>query len=438
MIRRNCFSALTRHSVLCRASAIGSSCVDRQPQSPRLNPRYKRHHGFEVMANNHVVAQRRLFSSKKDTEETAPFNHSVKLKQRARAADSCRQYYNHYIRTQTAAAATQEGQEIIKKPILPYDYFHKEVAQRLVERLDDINVREEGFPLALEVGAGAEFVYDAIIDGCDDDLMLELDDDDVEYSGGRGGVRKLVQIDSCPAMLHRDDIFLEAKTKNQEEDNSIFCETYKIAGDLDESPLPFPDGTFDLVISSMAFHWVNDLPRLLTEIKRVLKPDGCLLFALPGGNTLPELRSSLVLSELERTGGVSTHVGPYIDLSNIGSLLTWTGFRLPTIDIDDIQIGYPNAMVLMEHLARMGEGNACMNRRDRVGLGTFVGAACLYRELYPAEEGNASEGIVASAQVIYGIAWKEHESQQSPDERGSAAHKLTDISVTKTSSNDEP
>ena len=89
--------------------------------------------------------------------------------------------------------------------------------------------------------------------------------------------------------------------------------------------------------------------------------------------------------------------------------------------------------MLMEHLARMGEGNACTGRRDRVGLGTFVGAACLYRELYPADEGNSDEGIVASAQVIYGIAWKEHESQQKPDERGSAEQKLPGVSVTKTS-----
>jgi len=307
----------------------------------------------------------------------------------------------------------------------------------LAERLDDICVRDEGFPLALEVGAGAEFLHDAIIDGCDDDLMLESDDDDnAENVGGRGGIRKLVQIDSCSAMLHRDDVFAE-EIKAKDEKNSTVCETFKLVANLDENPLPFPDGTFDLVISSMAFHWVNDLPRLLSEIERVLKPDGCLLFALPGGNTLPELRSSIVLSELERAGGVSTHVGPYIGLSNIGSLLTGTGFQLPTIDVDDIRIGYPNAFVLMEHLDRMGEGNASMNRRDRVGLGTFVGAACVYRELYPAEEGNHSEGIVASAQIMYGIAWKEHESQQKPKDRGSATVNMTDISVTKTSANDK-
>ena len=341
------------------------------------------------------------------------------------------------------------------KPVLPYDYFHKEVAQRLVERLDDINIRQEGFPLALEVGANSDVVHDAIIEGCEDHdelMMLDNDDDNAEYAGGRGGVCKLVQMDGCSAMLHRDDGIAEFIKNNKQsitssqggedgkakhDSNNSICETYKLAADLDSNtPLPFPTGTFDLVVSSMAFHWINDLPRLLTEIERVLKPDGCLLFALPGGNTLPELRSSMVLAELERTGGVSTHVGPYIDLSNVGSLLTGTGFRLPTIDIDDIQIGYPNAMVLMEHLDRMGEGNACMNRRDRVGLGTFLGAACLYRELYPAAEDEEEQegGIVASAQVIYGIAWKKHDSQQRPDERGSATESIVDIAVTKTTS----
>lgn len=371
--------------------------------------------------------------------ETAPFDRAVKLKQRTRAAESCRQQYHYYNNK-------NDNKDAPTKPIvLPYDYFHREIAQRLVDRLDDINIRENGeggFPLALEIGAGAGFVHEALIDGCceedendeNDEMSLldsSCDNNDVLYSG-RGGVRKLVQLDSCSAMLHRDDGYATSTSANNDSSSSkTICETYKLVAE-EEGPFPFPDGTFDLVISSMAFHWINDLPRLLTEIKRVLKPDGCLLFALPGGNTLPELRSSLVLAELERTGGVSTHLGPYIDLSNVGSLLTGTGFKLPTIDVDDIQIGYPNMMVLMQHLGRMGEGNACLNRKERVGLGTFVGAACLYDELYPAESDGEDDGIVASAQIIYGIAWKEHEAQQKPLERGSATHKMTDIAVTKT------
>jgi len=414
-------------------------------------------------SHHHPAHYHHFFSTTTTTSggsETAPFNRSVKLKQRTRAAESCRQQYQY--NNNDNRTTNNDNDSTASTTILPYDYFHREIAQRLVDRLDDINIRENGeggFPLALEIGAGAGFVHEAIVDGYadpddDDELLSIMDsdssgegDDDTENSNnnntvlysGRGGVRKLVQLDSCSAMLHRnDDNDEEATTASRRSstDNTTttttICETYKLVTE-EEGPFPFPDGTFDLVISSMAFHWINDLPRLLTEIKRVLKPDGCLLFALPGGNTLPELRSSLVLAELERTGGVSTHLGPYVDLSNVGSLLTGTGFKLPTIDVDDIQIGYPNMMVLMEHLGRMGEGNACLNRKERVGLGTFVGAACLYDELYSDEDDEDGDGgIVASAQIIYGIAWKEHEAQPKPLERGSATHKMTDIAVTKT------
>ena len=286
----------------------------------------------------------RQFSSGSSTNEaeSTPFNTSVKLKQRSRAAELCKQYYNHYIQHQQQTSSTQQ----ITKPILPYDYFHKEVANRLVERLDDINThgtRTDGFPLALEIGGVDSYIYDALIDGCgdEDELMLGSSEANVEYMGARGGVRKLVQMDTSSSMLHRDDAFSDMNDDETDDSKKTICETFKLQADIDnnKTPLPFPDGTFDLVMSSMTFHWINDLPYLLSEIERILKPDGCLLFALPGGNTLPELRSSLVLAELERTGGVSTHVGPYVDLSNIGSLLTGTKFQLPTIDIDDINIG---------------------------------------------------------------------------------------------------
>lgn len=175
----------------------------------------------------------------------------------------------------------------MKKPTLPYDYFHKEIATRLVERLDDINIREEGFPLALDVGSGSGHVHDAICTDFDDMYFgLENDDDYYEdgrgekpFVGGRGGVRKLVQMDSSSSLLHRDDAFYSmlqeadcnlgdesASSSSSASNSTKACETYKLVAD-EEEPFPFPDGTFDLVISSMAFHWVNDLPKLLTEIK---------------------------------------------------------------------------------------------------------------------------------------------------------------------------
>jgi NADH dehydrogenase [ubiquinone] 1 alpha subcomplex assembly factor 5 len=163
--------------------------------------------------------------------------------------------------------------------------------------------------------------------------------------------------------------------------------------------------------------------------QRVLKPDGCFMFAMIGGATLPELRVSLVLAEMERDGGVSPHVGPFVQLSDVGGLLLAAGFTLPTIDIDTIKVAYPSAMTLMEHLQRMGENNACINRRGSTGVDTFLAASCIYDEMFKLEtdEGIEEGSIEASVQVIYAIGWTPHESQQKPAARGSATHKVGDM-----------
>ena len=55
-----------------------------------------------------------------------------------------------------------------------------------------------------------------------------------------------------------------------------------------------------------------------------------------GGDSLFELRTSLQLSELDRLGGVSTHTSPLADVRDVGGLLTKAGFKLLTVDVDDI------------------------------------------------------------------------------------------------------
>lgn len=256
-----------------------------------------------------------------------------------------------------------------------------------------------------------------------------MDDAFTSGGGGIGGIRKLVQLDPSKEMLHRDDEII-SEILSEEEMNR--CSSYKLQFDFEseeEKKLPFPDGTFDIVLNCVStLHNTNDLPKLFREFNRVLKPDGCLMFAMIGGTSLPELQSAFVLADLERNGGVSPHVGPFIDFPSIGSLLTESGFALPTIDIDTVSLSYPNAMVLMEHLQRMGENNACVNRKERVGKDTFIAMSALYQEMYKLPSDNSDEedqeAVEASVQVIYAIGWKPHESQQKPLTRGSATHKV--------------
>ena len=291
--------------------------------------------------------------------------------------------------------------------VIQYDYIREEIAARLVDRLDDIR-REEGFPLALDLGAGPGYIHRSI---CAEEAL--------QGEGGIGGVRKLVQLDSSPLMLHRDE-HIPVKGGN-------LCSSYRLAAD-EEEKFPFPDGTFDLVISSTSLHWVNDLPGVFREVRRVLKPDGCFMFAMIGGTSLPELRVSMLSAELEREGGVSPHVGPFVELSDVGNLLQGAGFSLPTLDVDTVNVSFPNAGVLMEHLQRMGESNACVKRREHLPKDTFVAAACIYDHMFSVER----DEIEASFQVIYAIGWTPHESQQQPDKRGAASLKIGDVVVEKT------
>jgi SAM-dependent methyltransferase len=58
--------------------------------------------------------------------------------------------------------------------------------------------------------------------------------------------------------------------------------------DTGREVLPLPPESLDLAVSALAFQFVNDLPGVLTQIRRALRPDGLLLAAYrPGSRRLP-------------------------------------------------------------------------------------------------------------------------------------------------------
>lgn len=280
-----------------------------------------------------------------------------------------------------------------------YDYLRKEAALRLADRLEDIN---RDFPHALELGA-----YRG-------DLLKVLDEQpNIRGEGGIGGIKHLLQGDfikgyssAAPEVLTNNFITAEKR-------------------EIDEENMQFEDDSFDLVVSSLALHWVNDLPSALKKIKNSLKPDGCFVASVLGGNSLKELRHCFYLAEQERKGGLSPHTSPMLRSSDVAALMQAAGFSIPTIDVDTIEISYPDAFTLMEHLSRMGEGSAALNRQYAVGRDTFLSMAALYQDLFGLEDGS----VVATFEVVYMIGWKPDSSQPKPCKRGSASKSLKDLSL---------
>jgi SAM-dependent methyltransferase len=179
--------------------------------------------------------------------------------------------------------------------------------------------------------------------------------------------------------------------------------------------------SLDLALSALAFQFVNDLPGVLAQIRRALRPDGLLLAAMIGGDSLTELRQCFAAAEAELEGGVSPHVAPFADLRDIGSLLQRAGLALPVTDVDRVMVRYDHAFALMADLRRMAATNILLERRRRpTRRATMVRMAEIYRERFADADGR----IRATFDVIWLSGWAPHESQPKPLRPGSATASL--------------
>jgi SAM-dependent methyltransferase len=191
--------------------------------------------------------------------------------------------------------------------------------------------------------------------------------------------------------------------------------------ELESEPLPLQPESIDLAVSALAFQFVNDLPGVLTQIRRALKPDGLLLAAIIGGDTLTELRQSFAAAEAELESGVSPRVAPFADLRDLGGLLQRAGFALPVTDVDRVVVRYDSAFALMADLRRMGATNVLVERRRTpTRRATLLRMAQLYDERFADADGR----IRATFDVIWLSGWAPHESQQKPLKPGSAKASL--------------
>jgi SAM-dependent methyltransferase len=191
----------------------------------------------------------------------------------------------------------------------------------------------------------------------------------------------------------------------------------------DEEALPFRDGSIDLAVSALALQFVNDLPGTLVQIRRALKPDGLLLAAMIGGESLAELRVAFAAAEAELEGGISPRVAPFADLRDLGALLQRAGLALPVTDVDRVTVRYPSPLALMHDLRRMGAGNVLVERR-RIPLRR----ATLRRvfEIYAERFADADGRVRATFEIVWLSGWAPHESQQRPLAPGSAKTRLAD------------
>lgn len=191
----------------------------------------------------------------------------------------------------------------------------------------------------------------------------------------------------------------------------------------DEEWLPFKDNSFDLIISPLSLHWVNDLPGTLIQINRALKPDGFFIAVMPGGATLKELRQSLLQAESAVTDGAEMRVSPFADALDMAGLLQRAGFALPVSDRDRMTIRYDSMFDLLRDLQAAGETHAPdMSGRKPISRWILMRAA----EIYASEFVDTDGRIRATLELIWMTGWAPHASQPVAKRPGSARASLAE------------
>lgn len=248
----------------------------------------------------------------------------------------------------------------------PDDLFLiEEVTGRLVERLGETTGQ---FALALDLG-------------CRQGQFARA----MAAAGHESKIGTLVQSDMAPAMAR-------AASANGAHPTLV----------ADEEALPFAAARFDLVVSALGLHMVNDLPGTLLQIRHILKPGGLFLAAMFGAGTLNELRHVWLDAEATRTGGASPRVAPFADLGDAASLLQRAGFDQPVADGDRIAVSYEDPLRLMADLKAMGESNSLAQRSPApVTRGLLAEVASRYRALYAGGDGR----VRARFEILFLTAW---------------------------------
>lgn len=171
---------------------------------------------------------------------------------------------------------------------------------------------------------------------------------------------------------------------------------------LFEDSFTLPASSFDLIISCLQAHWINNLPGLLKLIRAALKNEGLFLGALFGGNTLIELRESLLQAELDLKGGAAARIAPMLHPADAPGLLSKAAFFMPVVDTETITVTYPSLLHLMKDLRGMGETNKLFERTKGMTSRRLFEKA----EEYYVEKYSKDHLLIATFEIIYLTGWR--------------------------------
>ncbi len=252
-----------------------------------------------------------------------------------------------------------------------HDFLQREVAARALERLDYVALQPSTI---LDIGSGTGRCARALA---------------TRYKRAR-----VVQCDLAPAMLHQA----------RKQERRLFSRQRFVAADIEH--LPFREGAFQLVFSSLALQWCPDLLGAFSQVRRSLQTAGLFMFTTLGPDTLRELRKAW------STISSAPHVNQFLDMHDIGDTLGRAGFGDPVMETEYLSVPYEDVMTLMRDLKGIGASNSNNERaRGMYGRRTLVALQAAYEF-----ERQADGKLPATYEVVYGHAWAVEGRRRQPQD----------------------
>lgn len=180
---------------------------------------------------------------------------------------------------------------------------------------------------------------------------------------------------------------------------------------------------FDLVISLLRLQSLNDPLGAMILLSKRLKPDGLFIGAMFGGDTLSELRQVFYAVDEEYLGGMSAHIYPMANYSQVAGLISRAGLNQPVVDTDRFTVSYSRFNTLISDLRDLGETNVLVTRDKRpIGRAYKKSLETHYRDTFS----NEKNKLECNFEILWLTGWKPHKSQQKPLKPGSAKMRLED------------
>jgi SAM-dependent methyltransferase len=186
----------------------------------------------------------------------------------------------------------------------------------------------------------------------------------------------------------------------------------------DPDHLDVAPGSYDLVLWPGGLESVNDVPGALLRVRFALRPDGLLLGALIGDGSLPMLRAALREGAIAADRPIAARMHPQIALQAMGALLQGSGFALPVVDVDALDLRYRSIGGLVRDLRSAAVTALLAGPVPPLTRTEWAATAAAFAA--------AGEGAttVETLRIIHFSGWAPDASQPRPARRGSATASL--------------